>query len=128
MRVAIIKNGVVTNVIISNTIPENGVDITNKHVGIGYTYENNNFVAPVVEAPAPNTILSRFAFRNLFTLAEKQTIYAEADTNIIVKIFLDEITVAENVDLANEATIVGVNYLESQGLIAAGRAAEILGS
>jgi len=47
-------------------------------------------------------------------------------TDTIIRVFLDDIQSAEYIDLGLQETIDGVNYLESQGLIGAGRAAEIL--
>lgn len=71
-------------------------------------------------------VLSRFEFRSQFTAAEKQAIYTAAETVIDVRIWLDDLASAEQVDLENQATIDGLNTLEASGLIGVGRAAEIL--
>ena len=78
----------------------------------------------MVSSPPPRTQLTRYEFRSRFTTAEKIAMYDSTDT--IIKIFLDDIQAAEYLDVADQATIDGVNYLEAQGLIAAGRSADVL--
>jgi hypothetical protein len=68
--------------------------------------------------------MTRYQFRSRFTMQEKIAMYDSTDT--LIRVFLDDIQSAEYIDLAIQDTIDAVNYLESQGLIAAGRAAEIL--
>lgn len=65
-------------------------------------------------------------FRNKFTAAEKVTLYNAANTDINVKILLDDLMSARFVDVANQETIDGVNYLVSQSIVTAERAQEIL--
>ncbi len=78
-------------------------------------------------------------FRNRFTEAEKQAIYAAAASSIAIRVWLDDLAavtvvldpadptiVLAGVQLDNPRTIAGVQGLEAAGLIAAGRAAEIL--
>lgn len=77
-----------------------------------------------VGTPPPRTRLTRYEFRSRFTTPEKTAMYDSTDT--IIKIFLDDIQAAEYIDVTDQATIDGVAYLETQGLIAAGRSADIL--
>lgn len=78
-------------------------------------------------------------FRDRFTLAEKRAIYAAAASVPDVRIWLDDLAavtvvldpadpsrVLSGVDLEDARTVAGVQGLEAAGLIAAGRAAEIL--
>lgn len=81
-------------------------------------------VQPSPSPPARAPKITRYEFRSRFTTPEKIAMYDSTDT--LIKVFLDDIQSAEYIDLALQDTIDGVNYLESQGLIAAGRAAEIL--
>lgn len=74
--------------------------------------------------PSMKLQLTRYEFRSQFTTAEKIAMYDSTDT--IIKIFLDDIQAAEYIDVTDQATIDGVAYLEAQGLIAAGRATDIL--
>lgn len=88
----------------------------------GETFEDG----PVVPAPAVRT-LTKLQFRNRFTFAEKQAIYAAAEASVDIRIFLDDINAAEEINLDDPATQFGVMALEGAGLIATGRGAEILG-
>lgn len=71
--------------------------------------------------------LTRLEFRDRFTTNEKRAIYAATATSVDLKIYLDELALAEFVDTENASTAAGVQMLETYGLIGAGRAAEILG-
>lgn len=77
------------------------------------------------QAGKPITIL---AFRSRFTDAEKITIYTAAETNLPVRIWLDDLSAsqAQMIDLIDPRIIAGVHAMEFGGLIGAGRAAEIL--
>lgn len=67
-------------------------------------------------------------FRNLFTLDEKRAIYTAATQYVDIQIWLDDLAVvATQVDTEDARCIAGVQGLEAIGLIAPGRAAEILG-
>lgn len=78
----------------------------------------------MIAEPSPRTQLTRYEFRSRFTTPEKIAMYDSTDT--IIKIFLDDIQAAEYIDVADQATIDGVGYLEAQGLIDAGRSTDIL--
>lgn len=73
-----------------------------------------------------NRKLTRLGFRRRFTQAERENIYAAASIQPAIQVFLDDIMVAEFVDLDDPGLIGGVQQLEAAGLIATGRAAEIL--
>lgn len=76
--------------------------------------------------PEPIRILTKLQFRNRFSHAEKLAIYGAAQVSLDIQIFLDDINAAENINLDDPATVGGVQSLEAGGLIAAGRAVEIL--
>ena len=65
-------------------------------------------------------------FRELITRAEWRLIYGAADTDIDVKIFLDELATARGVDLARQDMIDDINHFADENLITADRATEIL--
>jgi len=73
-----------------------------------------------------NSIITKLAFRNRFTLEEKVAIEVAKETNPVIRVFSDDILVAQDIDLDNSDLISGVNYLEHIGLIATGRASQIL--
>lgn len=90
--------------------------------------KNGNVIGQVAADPAPpkpdRVRLTRYEFRRRFTAAEKVEMYNSTDT--MVRVFLDDVQAAENVNVTDQDTVDGVAYLTSLGLIAAGRDAEIL--
>jgi hypothetical protein len=78
-------------------------------------------------------VLSKFQFRSLFTLVEKLAMdnystnpaLTALQQQMLNTLHIDFI-VAENMDLTDPATIAGVQFLESAGIIASGRAAQVL--
>ena len=87
--------------------------------------------AKVVEAadqppkPAPRPI-SKLEFMERFTDEELAAIYAAAKTDVRVEIWVDKLKLAEFVDLTDPRIRNGIINLEAAGLIAKGRADEIL--
>ena len=73
-----------------------------------------------------STIRTKLEFITLFTDAEIGNILTEAKTNSNVAIFLKKVELAGEIDLADQRTINGVNWLEANGIIGAGRASEVL--
>jgi hypothetical protein len=47
MRIAIIENDEVINVVIAEEVPDNGVQCEDK-VCVGWTYKNGSFIAPPI--------------------------------------------------------------------------------
>ena len=96
--------------------------------------ENGNVYGQVLHDPdiPPRPIPTHLTeytvhqFRNKFTAAEKVALYNAANTDVNVKILLDDLMSARFVDVANQETIDGVNYLASQSIITTERAQEIL--
>ena len=84
--------------------------------------------------PVPETPLTRLGFRLLFTFAERMAIDNAVQgimTNTewaTLKTLLKDFDAAEEVKLSHPDTIMGVQFLEEVGLIAEGRAEEILSS
>jgi len=78
--------------------------------------------APVVVKPT----LSPREFLKRFTPQEYATIKAATSANAVIDYYWQQLILASFVDLDDPDTIGGVQALESTGLIAAGRAAEIL--
>jgi hypothetical protein len=81
---------------------------------------------PVQEVKIEPKNLTRLQFRNSFTQAEKVAIYTASKVNVEVEIWLDDLAQTETIDLNNQQTISNLQLLEAAGLIAKGRAAEIL--
>jgi hypothetical protein len=92
---------------------------------LGKKYENGQFVDVPQVLPKYCTILD---FRSKFTTEEKVAIYTAANSNVLIKIWLDDLNAVQNniVNLEDPRTIVGVQGLELAGIIASGRSNEIL--
>ena len=103
---------------------------------------NHTLVIPV-EQPDPSRRVTKLQFRNLFSAEEKVAIeFASLDNPSAsqevrlqaagLRVFLADVESATpepdgtSIDLDDPRTVAGVNALESYGLIATGRAAEIL--
>lgn len=134
MRIHIIIDGVVANTILADSIQQaeaifpGATCIEAVTGGPGWIYSNGQLVQP---APALATRhVTRLAFRNRFTQAEKVTIEmasraATAD-GAGIKVYLDDVAAATYIDLDRADTRAGVQALETAGILAQGRALEIL--
>jgi hypothetical protein len=72
------------------------------------------------------TQLTKREFLAKLTPAEFATIKAAAASNAIVDYYWQLFMVAENIDLSHPETISGLTLLEQAGILASGRAQEIL--
>ena len=70
--------------------------------------------------------LSRLEFLRRFTVAERVAIRQEGATDPIIYDFLDLLYQAQEVRAHDADTRAGLQYLETKGLLASGRATEIL--
>lgn len=75
----------------------------------------------------PDASLTKREFIKKFTAAEYAGIKAAAAVNATLDYYWQMFMLAEDVTLSDPDTISGVQMLEQVGLLAAGRAAEILG-
>ena len=80
-------------------------------------------IVPPESQPLPQ-LLTQLEFLRRFTSAER--IAAKASRDPVVEDFIYLLTLADNVRLDDEDTIAGVRYLESIGLLGAGRSEAIL--
>jgi len=98
--------------------------------GVAYPqadYDHIEYVEPAVDAPPPApVILTKREFIKRFTVAEYATIKTAAASNATLDYYWQMFMLAENIDTTDPDTIAGVTMLEQAGLIAAGRAQEIL--
>ena len=69
---------------------------------------------------------TKLEFFDRFTDAEQVAIYDTAKTVTQVQLWLDKFKLASDIDVTDPRTIAGIQALEGAGLLAAGRAAEIL--
>lgn len=156
MKYALIKDGAVSNVIEADadflSIIEPDWDhiepLDTPHeqglgVGIGWGYEasSNTFTDPnqTIHAPVPNRHISGLAFRRRFTKSERAAVEwaavdkpdrpdAERQMAAALRADIKDQEQARFIDLNDPDLIGGVVSLETYGLIAVGRAAEIIDS
>lgn len=87
----------------------------------------------------PDTRVTRLAFRNRFTQAEKVMLELAAlddptapitqrQQSAAIRVYLADVAASSFVDLADPGTHAGVQALEAGGLLAAGRALVIMGA
>lgn len=142
MQYALIENGVVSNIAVADEaaaaeLP--GTWVPGAGACIGWHYDGEQFTPPVVEAPPPIEArrITRLAFRKRFTQAEKVALEiaalddpsatpAQRAQAAALRAYLKDVDAATFIDLADAHVAAGVQTLEAAGLLAAGRAAEII--
>lgn len=124
-KYALIENGVVVATQQTNrSLPPEWIEIP-ESAGVGYVEQpDGSFLPP--EPAAPETKITRLAFRNRFTLSEKIAVETAAESDAAIRVMLKDQEAATYIDLSRQDTIDGVNYLASQNLITAARAEEVL--
>jgi len=85
------------------------------------------FAEPEPWAKTRSKALTRVEFTELMTLTEQAAIYEAEDNNMLVRVFVERLRLSEGIRLDDLRTIEGVRALEAAGLLAEGRADEILG-
>jgi hypothetical protein len=86
---------------------------------------------PVEIAPPPapepvRTVLSKLDYMNRFTDEELAGIYQAAKVSVAVEVWLEKFKLATDIDTTDPRTVAGCEALEAAGLLAPGRAAQIL--
>jgi hypothetical protein len=143
MNYALIKNGLVEQVIVSDaefaqSIARKWDAVTPAIEGcaIGWAWDGEAFTPPAPPpAPEPTTEprhITRLAFLNRFTDAEAISIdlasIGATEQAAGLRRYMNKVNAATFIDLARPDTRAGVQALEAGGVLAAGRAAEILDS
>ena len=143
MDYALIKNGLVEQVIVSDaefaqSIARKWDAVTPAIDGcaIGWAWDGEAFTPPAPPpAPEPTTEprhITRLAFLNRFTDAEAISIdlasIGATAQEAGLRRYMNKVNAATFIDLARPDTRAGVQALEAGGVLAAGRAAEILDS
>ena len=88
--------------------------------------EPTPIIVPVPIIIVVNKTITKYQLLARFTQEERIALYTEENNNITIKVWLEMFRAAQNIDLKDQTTIDGVTALETAGIIAAGRAAEIL--
>lgn len=94
-----------------------------------WQYLNGAWVPPT---PVNPRILTPLQFRQRLTLAERVALDGFEDSALpvqakaMLRTLLADLAVAKDVDLDNPSTVQGLQFIESVGIIAPGRAAQIV--
>lgn len=103
------------------------IDLTNYELPqVGYRCENFQFFPPDQTTPMTSMKISKLSLRQRFTTGELAGIYTAANSNVIIKILMDNLMCADFIDLARLDTQQGVGYLASLGLLTPARMTAIL--
>ena len=142
-----IQNNKVVNVILceeenANIFPGYiRVDNLTPQPGPGWSYVNGVFTPPggVITPPPPppppppKTVFTKFEFRSRFTFNELVAVdnfaangALTADQKAALTTITKNFDAAGSIDLTNQTTIQGVDYLATAGIITADRAKQIL--
>lgn len=82
--------------------------------------------SPVIEEAPTSNIISKMKFLKRLTPEEYEIIKKTSETNATIDYFWQMFMLAEEIDLQYSDTINGIQMMEQEGLLAQGRAAEIL--
>lgn len=127
MKYAIVEKGVVTNIAVADApIAPNWVESDTACIG-WLQNEDGTLSAPHEVAPA--VVIQPWTKKEFllkFTPSEYAGIAAATKTNAMLDYYWQLFMVADNVLKTDPATVAGINALEANGLLASGRAAEIL--
>ena len=107
---------------------QQAVDVTNENPtpGVGWGFNGRSFDPPVGVTGKKSMIITKLAYRQRFTTGEMVAIYVAKDTNPVLRLLIDNLSVASFIDLERADTYTGTMYLYSQGLLTLARAQEIL--
>lgn len=135
MRVHIIRDGRVENTVIADSVEQaqaafkDATVIEAKKGGPGWVYSDGDVFEPAPD-PLLTTKITRLAFRRRLTVAERAAIEIASrgnnPSNAELKVYMDDVMASTFVDLSRPETIAGVQALEAAGVLAPGRANQIL--
>lgn len=125
-RYAKVVDGVIYQVIESMFDPDgiNGEWVACGDAGPGWSYDGTTFAPPISTPTVHPWTKKEFLLK--FTPVEYAAIVAATKTNAVLDYYWQVFMVADNVVNTDPVTIGGVKALEVEGLLAPGRAAEIL--
>lgn len=144
MKYAFVESGVVVEVVRVDPFGIFNTGYASKFVEVpdevepGWVFDGESFAPPVpAPDPIPDLRITKLAFRNRFAQAEKAAIeFAALDDpsasmqarmqSAALRAYLKDAEAATFIDLSRQDLADGVNSLEAAGVIAAGRAQEIL--
>lgn len=99
--------------------------------GMEFVTHDHLLVVPVnpdgsIEGSVTGRVMTKLEFLRRFTQDERVAIRTLAKTNVVLEDYMAMIDLAQEIDTSDPDTQAGVQMLETVGLIAAGRANEVL--
>jgi hypothetical protein len=131
MRIALIQNSIVVNVIVASdtwVAPVGYVAVTlpeGSTVGIGDVYDGFGNFAKALPPPS-SPIMSRLAFMRRFTSEERIAVRQAALQNVVLADAQELLSLAQEVNLEDPDTVNTVQYMVMLSLLTPERGAEIL--
>lgn len=121
-----------------NSVPTEYYELNESQlmVDLGWSYEGGDFYPPPDTSPTFGRIITKLAWRMRFTHPERVAIkMASLGLNLLItneqRAALasseDDVMAAGYINLDDPATVAGADFVESLGLIASGRADEVVG-
>ena len=92
---------------------------------MNYLKDGLNYVG-AIPSQYPTTAITKTAFRNRFTFAERVAIKTAQSSDVMLQVLADDQANATYIDLSRADTSAGLDLLFSKGLIASDRKSEIL--
>lgn len=136
MRVALITQATVVNVVTISEEEyvaiaihyENAIDVSAVYPEpqIGWTMVNGQLLSPSGTPTVDSVRITKLALRNRFTFNEKLALRTAMASSVALQAWYDDFQVATFIDLKRPDAIAGITFLETAGLLAAGRASQIL--
>lgn len=125
-RYGIVVDGTVVNIALGD-YPLEPNWIQHDTVEIGWTYDGTNLIpSPPKPIPPPPQVLNNMAFVARFTSDEYVGIVTAAKSDPSVEAWYNLLFLAGGIDLEDQRTIDGVNFMVTKNLLTAERANEIL--
>ena len=128
----IVQNGVVVNRAVSDAPIDSTWILDTVGAGVGWTYANGVFTAPVVPAPSLGSVITQRAFKMRMTATERIAIRTVAASNAVIYDFMDLLDASATIDLAVPTLLTDLTVLETTAnpaggtVLATGRAAAIV--
>lgn len=136
MRFGLIQGGIVATVVEQDSTPQiAGQWVACGNAGPGWTYDGSTFAPP--PAPTLPRHITQYAFRQRFTQAERVAIeiaslddpsasMAQRQQAAALRVAMTDLAQAQFVNLDLPTVATALADLETAGLLAAGRASEIV--
>lgn len=125
---AMIDDNLIATAVVATTelvSPANSMALSDYDTSIiGKQWNGTSWEDLIILSGNSTVTLTKLEFYRLFTQAERVAIYSSTDP--LVLDFVRMMSMAQEVSMDDPDVVAGVNYLETLGLLAEGRAAEVL--